>query len=179
MAGKTLYGLCALALLAGCDARQHGNEANTVMPSAETHNAAAAASEPLAKDQALALMKERHEHMEALGDATKAINRQLKSSAPDLAVIRQSAAKIESLAPDLHSWFPEGTGPDVGKTRAKAELWQKPEDFAAKAQDFRSASAAFDAAAKSGDLSEINASFAAMGKSCKACHDLYRAPEKD
>ena len=180
MTGKAFCLVGALALLAGCGDQQDGNGSNTVMPSAETHNAATAATTaPLAKDEALALMKQRHEHMEALGKATKAINQQLKSSSPDLAVIRESAAKIESLAPKLQSWFPQGTGPDVGKTRAKAEVWQKAEDFTLKAQDFRRASTAFDVAAKRGDLNEIKSSFAALGKACKACHDLYRAPEKD
>ena len=95
-----------------------------------------------------------------------------------MAAIQQSAGKMNELAPKLLSWFPSGTGPDVGKTRAKAEIWQKPEDFALKTQDFEKAASEFDVAAKRGDLTEIKATFAALGKSCKACHDLYRAPEK-
>jgi cytochrome c556 len=48
-----------------------------------------------------------------------------------------------------------------------------------KAHDFNQAAQTFNLAATSGDLSQINASFEALGKSCKACHDLYRAPKKD
>ncbi len=177
MAARTICALAAVALLAACNAQGEGNDVNVVTPSAETHNAGTAAA-PLAKDQALALMKQRHEHMEALGKATKQAHNALESSSPDLAVLRDSAAKIDALAPKLHSWFPAGTGPDVGKTRAKAEIWQKPEDFALKAHDFEVAANQFDVAAKRGDVGEINTTFAAMGKGCKACHDLYRAPEK-
>ena len=174
---KTVYALCAIALLAGCKAQSDTNQANAVVPSAETQNTAAAAG-PVTKEQALTLMKQRHEAMEAIGDATKKANNALKASTPDLAAIRDSAAKINTLAPKVQSLFPAGSGPDVGKTRAKAEIWQKPEDFALKAHDFVTAANQFDVAAKSGDIAQIKMTFEALGKSCKACHDLYRAPEK-
>jgi cytochrome c556 len=175
----TKFGFCAItavAALAACSAQTDENKANTVVPSAETRNAANA---PLSRDQALALMKQRHDNMEALGDATKAINNELKSSSPDVAVIRKSADEIAKLAPELHGWFPEGTGPDVGKTRAKAEIWQKPEDFTQKANAFRQAEQQFQAAVHSGDVGKIQGAFADLGKTCKACHDPYRSPEED
>lgn len=177
MVAKSARALCAIVLLAGCKAQEPANHANAVIPSAKAQNSASAA--PLSKDQALALMKEREHHMEAFGDATKKIGNALKASSPDAATIRQSAAAIDALAPKLMSWFPAGTGPDVGKTRAKAEIWQKPEDFALKAHDFETAAGQFRVAAASGDLGQINTTFAALGKTCKACHDLYRAPKKD
>jgi cytochrome c556 len=88
--------------------------------------------------------------------------------------IRRSAAMILRLAPDLVTWFPDGTGPGTGKTHAKAEIWQTPDDFATRANEFVRAAENFDSAAKSGDLGQIEASFGALGKSCKACHDRYR-----
>lgn len=177
MTGKIVFALCAVALVAGCKAEQTASQANNAIPSAEAHNTASAA--PVTKEQALAMMKQRHEDMEAFGDATKKIGNTLKSSTPDIAAIQQSAARIAGLAPKIQPLFPAGTGPDVGKTRAKPEIWQKPEDFALKAHDFETAASQFDVAAKSGDLAQINATFSALGKSCKACHDLYRAPKKD
>jgi len=176
MVVKTAYAFCAIALLAGCKAQPDTNQANAVVPSAETQNTASAA--PVTKEQALALMKQRHEAMEGLGDATKKAHNALEASAPDLAAIRDSAAKVNAVAPKVLSLFPSGTGPDVGKTRAKAEIWQKPEDFALKARDFETAANQYDVAAKSGDMAQIKMTFDALGKSCKACHDLYRAPEK-
>jgi cytochrome c556 len=141
--------------------------------------AVAAAAAPLAKPQALVVMKQRHEKMEAFGDATKAIYTNLQTSSPDLNVIRKASAAINQQAPKLVSWFPAGTGPNVGKTRAKAEIWQKPEDFVVKAHDFTVAANELDAAAKRGDVGQIKTSFKALGGTCKACHDPYRAPEKD
>jgi cytochrome c556 len=175
MKAKLACALCVVALTA-CGQKAATNQANAVTTSAETRNAAAAA--PLSHDKALAVMKQRHDAMGSLGDATKAIHNALQASKPDIAAIQVQAAKVDALAPKVLSLFPAGTGPDVGKTRAKAEIWQKPEDFANKAHDFGIAANQFDVAAKSGDLAEINATFGALGKACKACHDLYRAPEK-
>lgn len=178
MYGKVVCALGAVVLVAGCKAQEQSNQAsasNNLVQSAETRTAAAG---PLSKEQALALMHERHEHMEAFGDEAKKVGNQLKSSSPDVAAIQQSAAMIAELAPKLQSWFPAGTGPDVGKTRAKPEIWQKAEDFTLKAHDFEQAAQQFDVAAKSGDLGQIRTTFDALGKTCKACHELYRAPEK-
>jgi cytochrome c556 len=174
----------AVMLLAACGSGSDGEEA--LAEANSSGNAAGAALEnkveqsnatPLEKEQALALMKERHENYEKIGDAMKAISRELKAEAPDLAAVRTGAATIAQLAPQVPSWFPAGTGPDVGKTEARADIWQKPEDFAAKAQDFQKAAAAFDTAAKGSDVAAIRAAHADLGKSCKGCHDLYREKE--
>jgi len=179
MVGKSGFALCAVALLAACREQAPSNEAqssNNIVQSAETRTAAA---EPLSREQALELMHERHEGMEEIGDETKKITNALKSSSPDVGAIQRSAARIAELAGEARSWFPEGTGPDVGKTRAKAEIWQKPEDFTQRMREFEPAARAFNEAAQSGDLPRIRESFAALGKVCKACHDSYRAPESN
>lgn len=175
--GKAGFALCALALVAGCKPQDQSNAAatNSVAQSAQTQTVTPA---PLSKEQALALMKERHDGMESIGKATKAIGGSLKSASPDIGTIGQSAARIAELAPKVQSWFPDGSGPDVGKTRAKGEIWQKPEDFTLKANDFKQAAQELDAAAQRGDLANIKSSFSDLGNSCKACHDSYRAPEK-
>jgi cytochrome c556 len=61
------------------------------------------------------------------------------------------------------------------KTRALPAIWQKPEDFAAKDRNFQQAAQAFKAAADAGDVNGVKAKFADLGKTCKACHDTYRA----
>ncbi len=136
---------------------------------------AAVAAKPLSKPAALELMHDRHENMEKIGDATKVAGRALRSDSPDLGAIRKSAATIAGFAPKVRGWFPAGTGPDVGKTYAKPEVWNQPADFTRKAAEFNSAARAFNAAAKTGDLPRIRSAFAAMGKTCKSCHDTYRS----
>lgn len=166
---------CALIFLAACEKPADKNQRAAAEKNASASSAvAAAAAKPLSKKAALKLMHDRHEDMEKIGDATKAASRTLKTDSPDLAVIRSSAKTIAQMAPLVPKWFPAGTGPDVGKTMAKPEIWQKPEDFAAKTRDFQKAALAFDAAAKAGDLTSIKARFGDLGKTCKACHDPYR-----
>ena len=48
-------------------------------------------------------------------------------------------------------------GPDAGKTEANAEIWQKPQDFAAKMAAFQKASAAFHSAARAGNVAATTA----------------------
>jgi len=172
----------AVALLAAC--RQSADDQATnvavknspVLPITDD-NLAVAVRAPATREEALKLMHERHERMEDIGDAMKVLSREMKAPAPDLAAVRSSAATIAGLAPKVSSWFPAGTGPDVGKTRAKPEIWQKPEGFAARTRAFQAAARDFDAAARAGDVTAIKASFGELGKTCKACHDPYRAEE--
>jgi cytochrome c556 len=133
---------------------------------------------PLSKARALEVMKARHDGMVAIGDANKAAHRALAGSSPDLPTVRSSAARIAQLSHDASGWFPQGTGPDVAKTGAKPDIWQSPEDFAAKLRSFQSAAAAFNAAASGSDVAAMNARYSELGGACKACHDKYRAEMK-
>jgi cytochrome c556 len=164
--------LCvSFAMLAACG---QSNQATDDPPAAASEDMPMIAV-PLPTAKALQVMHVRHEGMEAMGKSAKAIARQLKSGSPDLGVIRGSSRAITSFAPKIASLFPAGTGPDVGKTGAKPEIWQTPDDFAAKAHDFERAAQAFGAAVRGNDVNAIKASFGNLGKDCKACHDKYRA----
>src|SRR5206468_2896466 len=55
------------------------------------------------------LMHERHEGMEAIGKANKAIRDQLQGDSPDLGVIRSNSAKIADLSQKASGWFRAGT----------------------------------------------------------------------
>ena len=180
---KMIAGL-SLMLLAACDAGGDGNRAsadanasgNVSGPALENTSQQNSAA-PLPKEQALALMKQRHEDFEKIGDSMKVIGRELKGDAPDLPKVRTEAATIAQLAPQVPSWFPAGTDPDVGKTDARIEIWQKPEDFAAKAKAFQEAATAFNTAAQGTDIAAMRAAQANLGKTCKGCNDLYREKE--
>jgi cytochrome c556 len=176
----------ACVLLAGCGGPQtsqannaqanisnDSREANSAAPSNAMVMLAAAPS----KDQALKIMHERHEAMEGLGKAMKTLHRQLDSSKPDINVIRQQTAMMASAGAKIPGWFPAGTGPDVGKTRAKPEIWKQQDVFLKKSRDYLAAAQAIDAAAKAGDVHKVMALHDNVDKACKACHDPFRAPE--
>src|SRR5436305_1173064 len=66
----------------------------------------------------------RHNNFKQQGAAFKAINDELKKDSPDVPAISASATKLSTLANQLPSWFPKGSGPESAtKTDAKAEVW--------------------------------------------------------
>ena len=180
MRSSVLIAVATASLLGACQKNEQasaGNETaakNTEAPAVPSAPAAPAA--PVPPEQAQALFHERHEGMEDIGKATKTIHTTLDSSSPDLAAVKSAAATIAELAGKSSGWFPPGTGQDVlHKTRALPAIWQKPEDFAAKDRNFQQAAQAFKVAADAGDVNGVKAKFADLGKTCKACHDTYRA----
>ena len=189
---RTLLTATALIALAGCRENPEPTNnvaANVAAPSFEPNAPSAKPDAPAAKpnllgapvsgEQAKKLMHDRHEGMEDIGDAFKATARWAKSDNPNVADVHEDAAIIARLAPLASGWYPPGTGPDVGKTRAKAEIWQKPEDFAAKMKTFQAEVRKFNAAAHGDDAAAVIAAQGELGKTCKACHDDYRAPEDE
>lgn len=89
-------------------------------------------------------------------------------AAADNAVIVSDMAKLPFTA------FGEGT--DKGMpNRAKPEIWKESAKFKAAADKMIGEVAKLDAAAKGGNLDAIKAAVGAVGASCKACHDDFRA----
>jgi cytochrome c556 len=124
-----------------------------------------------------AIRKARHDHYEDMGRAMKGIGDQLKAGSPDMAVIQRHAATVHGFGPQILGWFPEGSGPESGRTRAKAEIWSDAAGFRAANERFQQASGAFNQAAQSGDLAAVRAALPALRQSCSNCHDKYRGPD--
>ena len=163
----------AVMALAGCSKQDQPGQ-GSINQTRITAPASAVAAAAVSGAKAKAVMHERHDGMEKVGKAMKLLARQIKSGAPDMAVVKTNAAAMNGLARKSSAWFPAGTGPAAGKTGAKAEIWQKPDDFAAKMKAFQSAAAGFNAAAQGGNAASVTAAFGDLGKSCKSCHDSYR-----
>ncbi|HEX6660368.1 MAG TPA: cytochrome c [Sphingomicrobium sp.] len=136
--------------------------------------AAGVAFAALPKNKALAIMHDRHEGMEKIGDTNKLLRRELTSSAPFMPAVKSDAATIAGLSRRASGWFPAGTGPELGKTGAKPEIWKDPRGFSAKLAAFQKAAQLFNAAAAAGDLNAIKARYSDLNGACKACHDKYR-----
>ena len=124
-----------------------------------------------------AVMRARHDHYEEMGKAMKGIGNELKASSPSVETIQRHAALIAGYGPQLLGWFPEGSGPEAGRTRAKPEIWSDAETFRQRAQAFRTEAAEFQQAAQTGDVAAIRAAQAELGDTCKNCHDRFRGPE--
>jgi cytochrome c556 len=172
--------LITLSACGGSDPGQSGNGAAAAdsAPAAPANPGAIPTQPPPNKEAALQVMHERHEAMEGLGKASKEIKRQLDATPTDISILRRAATAYYDMAPKMASLFPPGTGPDVGKTGAKPEIWKSPQDFEAKIHDYQAATKAFADTAARIDRDAIRASFADLQKTCKACHEKYRAEMK-
>lgn len=89
----------------------------------------------------------------------------------DVAV--RNAALVEQLSKLPWDKFPAGTE-QGNNTKAKPEIWNKPDDFKAKAEKMQTEVAKLAQAARTGDAEALKAQVGETGKACKACHDEYR-----
>ena len=176
---------CVLLTACGGEKSSQANNAqaniSTDSRTADTAVATTAAlptAAPATRDEALKIMHERHEMMEGLGKASKEIKRQLDATPTDISVIRRAATAYYDAAPKMASLFPPGTGPDMGKTGAKPAIWQNGADFEAHIRDFQAATRAFADTAAHIDRDALRTSFGELQKTCKGCHDKYRAEMK-
>jgi len=143
----------------------------------------ALATAPLAAAQdspGQAAQKAREAHYKEIGKAFKAINDQIKTGSPDMAVVKTNADIVKALSVQVPSWFPANSAPGAGvKTRAKAEVWSDPAGFAAAADAFKlQAGKLAVVAGGPADLAALKGQFAATGGTCKGCHDKYRLPDE-
>jgi len=170
-----------VVLLGGCGGPET-SQANNAQAniSNESRNESQAASSNLQSRVSLGdaakIMHARHEGMETIGKDFKALRRQFDSATPNLALVRTASGQIAGLSREASGWFPQGTGPDIGKTGAKPEIWlpENKADFAAKLSAFQRAAAAFNATTTRNDVAAMKARYADLGGTCKACHDKYR-----
>jgi cytochrome c556 len=122
--------------------------------------------------------KARHEHYEELGKAFKAVRDQSNASTPDFAALEKNADIVNKASIDQQQWFPKGTGPEAGKTRALPEIWSKPADFEAAQKMFSERAPKLLAAVKAKDIDGVKGAFKEVGGACKNCHDTFRSPEE-
>lgn len=85
--------------------------------------------------------------------------------------VKDIADKLEMTA-FAKNWPHNSTDP---KSAAKAEIWQKWDDFMAKAYDGQQKSLALVAAANSKDDSKVAEAYKTFGTICGSCHTPYRA----
>ena len=139
---------------------------------------AAPAGVLIAAQSAQDLQKARHHHYHELGDAFKTVRDLTRAGAPDMAKIKAAAQVINEASIDQGRWFPAGTGPEAGKTRALPEIWSKPADFEAAQKMLSDRAPKLLAAVKSKDIDAVKAAFKETGGACKNCHDTFRSPEE-
>jgi len=133
----------------------------------------------LAQSKAAASVQARQASFKQLGGAFKAINDELKKDAPDPTVLRANSARMNTLAGQLPTWFPKGSGAEAGvKTGARPEIWSDPKGFAEAAKAVQAQTGRLAQLGAGDDIAAFKAQVRPVGGACKGCHDKYRIEEK-
>jgi cytochrome c556 len=119
------------------------------------------------------VIEKRQKLMKGQSADAKAIKGAVESK--DYATIETKAKDIMGSAEKIPSLFPKGS--TKGKTKAKAEIWEKSDDFAKAAKNLEKAASELAAAAKSKDDAAVGTKVKALGDACGSCHKAFREKE--
>lgn len=89
------------------------------------------------------------------------------------AAVEMNAETIDILGRLVAHSYPAGS--EGGASKAKPEVWSEAPKFRQLQQSSQVEAAKMHAAAKSGDQQVLRTRFNDLSKSCKACHDQYKA----
>ncbi len=93
--------------------------------------------------------------------------------AKEYATIETKAKDLMGSAAKIVDYFPKGS--TTGKTKARAEIWEKWDDFGQSAKNLRTAASELADAAKAKDDGAIGVKVKAVSGVCSSCHKAYRA----
>jgi cytochrome c556 len=143
--------------------------ASTVLLAA-AGGAALALSLGFAAMSAGAPMEDRQATMKAVGQSMKE-GAGLNSPATfDAAKAKTAMDSVAAAAKKLKSLYPAGSGSDP-KSAADPKIWENKADFDKKLAEM---GAAATAAGKATTAETFKPAYAALGATCKSCHDIYR-----
>lgn len=130
---------------------------------------AAASATALVLSASEGAAKYRAHTMEAIGGHMSAIVDIIRGEVPHTDHLPTHANALADLAEVVPALFAEGT--EGGDTLPA--VWAQPEDFQAKVDAFKEATANLKAAAQAQE--GVGQAMRAVGQACKGCHDEYRA----
>ena len=93
----------------------------------------------------------------------------------DTAVMEKNGMRLEQLSLMLEDYFKTDTTGFKVETDALDKIWKNGEDFSEKAKALTTAAQNLQAVAKEGDESKFKPALGAIFKTCKGCHDNYKA----
>jgi len=117
------------------------------------------------------VIEKRQKFMKGNGAAAKAIKG--AAEAKDYATVEVKAKELMGNAGKIPDLFPKGS--TKGKTKAKAEIWDKFDDLTKNASKLGKAAGELAAAAGAKDDDKVKAGIKAVSGACKGCHEPFRA----
>jgi cytochrome c556 len=131
---------------------------------------------PCRAENGLDAAKHRQAVMDRLGDDIKAIKLYVAGAAARSAAVT-AAQDLETTAPLVSGLFPPGSDSKTlpGKSAAKPEIWDNPDDFQQLEQALTTGTANLRKTVDAGDVAAIQDSMRSLAKNaCGACHENYR-----
>lgn len=128
----------------------------------------------LAADQPEAAIKYRSLVMKAMGAHMNAMSMVVKKQVSDRSRLAVDAEALRGLAAGLPALFPKGTGPDVARTAAKPDVWQRWPEFNAASKRLESETARLLQLARGKDAAAFDKQFEAVNAACNECHQQFR-----
>jgi cytochrome c556 len=117
------------------------------------------------------VIEKRQAAMKSNSADNKAIKAAVESK--DYATVETKAKDIMGTADKIPGLFPKDS--TKGKTKAKAEIWEKSDEFSKAAKNLSKAAGDLAAAAKSKDDAAVTTKVKALGEACSGCHKQFRA----
>src|SRR5918994_2813489 len=117
------------------------------------------------------VIEKRQKVMKGQSAAGKAIKEAAESK--DYATIEVKAKDLMGSSEKIPDLFPKGS--TAGKTKAKAEIWEKSDDFRKNAKNLHKAAGELAAAAKAKDDAAVGEKVKAVSGACGSCHKAFRA----
>ncbi|WP_207485077.1 c-type cytochrome [Arenibaculum pallidiluteum] len=120
-----------------------------------------------------ATIKERQEHMKAMGGAMRTLGNYVKKEGGvSLDDAKKAATTLnERASGPVWTLFPAGS---IGDSAARPEIWSQEAQFKKAAADFQQASSQLVQAVNAGQDAQIAQAFGATGKTCGTCHEAFR-----
>ena len=122
------------------------------------------------------IIKYRESVMKAYGAHMSAAARIVRGKVDFQDQLKLHADSIEGIANTVTALFPEDS--DFGETRAKAEVWSKPKEFADAIKVNQQAAADFSKTVAGGDKAALATSFKQLSTRCQSCHEKFRTEDE-
>ena len=119
-------------------------------------------------------VKYRQSALTVMGNHFGRIGAMVNGKVPFDAKAAQDSSRIVATLSTL-PWAGFAANTEGVKSRAKPEIWKEQAKFKESSDKMVAEAAKLEAAAKTGNLDTIKVAFGAVGGSCKACHDAFRA----
>ncbi|HEV7922329.1 MAG TPA: cytochrome c [Thermoanaerobaculia bacterium] len=128
----------------------------------------------LAADKPEAAIKYRSLVMKAMGAHMNAMSMVVSKQVSDRSRLAVHAEALRGLANGLPALFPKGTGPDVARTAAKLDVWQRWPEFTVASKRLESETARLLQLARGKDAAAFDKQFEAVNAACNECHQQFR-----